>query len=108
MAKKEVGPGVKCRIIGTSIGPSGKSMGMIVKVVGRADPPNHVVWGPMWDVEAVDGRSFQVKITSPDMQDSHLRESKNSVCATDWLEPLDEDTLPPKVQEREKDLDLTH
>lgn len=104
MAKKEIGPGVKCKVIGTAVGPTGSSMGKIVRVVDRADPPIHVVWGEMWDVEAIDGKPFKVKITSPDMQTSSFRESNNSTCAVDWLEPLDDDMLPPQVQEREQQL----
>ena len=104
MAKREVGPGVTCRIVGSSRGPSGASIGKIVKVIGLAEPPVHVVWGDMWDVEAVDGSVFKVKITSPDMQTSNLQDSKYAVCATDWLEPVEEDTPPPAVKEREVEL----
>lgn len=103
MAKK-IEPGVKCRVIGSARGPSGASVGKIVKVVDRADPPMHVMWGEMWDVEAIDGSMFQVQITSPDMQIKSIRESRNATCAADWLQPLDDDQMPPKVQEKEREL----
>jgi len=106
MAKK-VEPGVICRIIGSSVGPTGSSVGKIVKVRDRADPPDHVVWGDMWDVEAIDGSQFRVKITSPDMQSHTFRESNNATCADDWLEPLDDDQLK-KFYEAEKERDLVN
>jgi hypothetical protein len=101
---KEIKPGIKCRIVGSAMGPKGSSIGKIVKVVGLAEPPVHVVWGDMWEVEAVDGSVFKVKITSPDMQTSNLQDSKNAVCAGDWLEPLEDDPTPPAVKEREVEL----
>lgn len=108
MAKKEVGPNVLCRVIGSSVGPSGTTVGRIVKVVDKADPPEHVVWGPMWDAIPADGQPFKVKITSPDMQSHIFRDSNNATFASDWLEPLEDDTLPPKAETTEKERDLVN
>jgi hypothetical protein len=105
MSKREVGPNVKCRIIGSQRGPEGSSVGKIVNVVSRADPPTHIVWGPMWDVESLDGKPFKVIVTSPDMQTTTLQDGgMNAVCAEDWLEPLTDDPEPPKVAEKEREL----
>jgi hypothetical protein len=104
MAKKEVAPGVKCRLISSALGPKGSSVGKIVRVVCRSDPPTHVVWGPYWDIVSVDGTPFKVKITSPDMQTSHIRESMNASAAQDWLEPIDDDEDLPKAKAEEHEL----
>jgi hypothetical protein len=108
MAKKEVGPGVVCRIIGSSVGPKGSSIGKIVRVLGLTDPPIHALWGDMWDVEAIDGSMFEVKITSPDLTTTHIQQSRGCVCATDWLDPLDEDPTAPKADATERERDLVN
>lgn len=108
MAKKEVGPGVTCRIIGSSVGPRGSSIGRIVRVIGLTDPPIHVLWGEMWEVEAIDGSMFEVKITSPDMATSHIQKSRGAVCATDWLDPLEDDPTPPKAETIKHERDLVN
>jgi hypothetical protein len=102
--KKQVGPNVICRIIGSARGPKGSSVGKIVKVIGRSEHPEHVVWGPMWDVKKVDGTPFEVEVTSPDLQTKKIVQNAFAACAEDWLEPLDDDPEPPKVQEKEHEL----
>ncbi len=102
---KKVAPGVKCRVVGSSIGPTGSSVGRIVNVIALADPPEHVVWGPVWDCEAADGKPFNVKITSPDMQTTQIQAGRtNATFAEDWLEPLDDDPEPGMTRQAEKEI----
>ncbi len=103
---KEIKPGVTCRVISSSRGPNGSSVGRLVKVVDQADPPIHIVWGEMWDCEALDGKGFDVKITSPDMQTSDFSKSNNATFAGDWLEPLEDE--PPKDETRVQEKELTN
>lgn len=103
--RKEPYPGAVCRVIGSQLGPKGSSIGRKVKVISEADPPIHVVWGQMWECEAMDGMPFKVVITSPDMQTTSTRESSNAVFAGDWLQVLEDDAPPAKVDE--KDIALT-
>jgi hypothetical protein len=101
MAKKEVYPGARCRIIGSANGPNGKSVGRIVTARYIQTGAPHTLWGEVWVVEDVDGVPFDRTPNDgilPDMTQCH--------CPEDWLLVLDDDPESPKAQERERE--LTH
>lgn len=102
--RREPYPGAKCRVIGSQLGPKGSTVGRVVKVIDRADPPEHIAWGPMWDCVPLDGMPFKVVITSPDMQTTSTRDSSNATFAQDWLEVIEDDPEPPKVEEKQQEL----
>jgi hypothetical protein len=101
--KKDVFPGAKCRVISSQRGPAGSSVGRIVRAVSLHSYP-HVVWGDMWDCEPLDGKPFEVVITSPDLQTTTVRTANFATVAADWLEVLEDDPEPPKVVEKTEEL----
>lgn len=99
MARKEIKPNMRCRIIGSINGPTGTSVGRICITVGIIPGVPHTLWGPMWLVESADGKPFAVK-----HEDGREYENLRCSAAEDWLEPLEDDPEPPKVETKEIEL----
>ena len=99
MANKEIKPGMRCRIIGSINGPKGTSVGRICNTLHIVPGVPHTLWGPMWLVESVDGKPFDVK-----HEDGEEYNGYRCCCAEDWLLPLDDDPELPKAQEKETEL----
>lgn len=101
MAKKNVHPGARCRIISSASGPNGKSVGRIVTARYIQTGAPHTLWGEVWVVEDVDGVPFDRLPNDgllPDMTQCH--------CPEDWLEIIEDDPMPPKAEEVERERTL--
>ena len=94
MAKKEVGPGAVCRVIGGNKGPASPNIGRIVKVLNRhPNPKPHSLWGVIWQCAAQDGLGFQIHRDQSEEYGTGKAMQNIADLPTDWLEPLEDDEL---------------
>ena len=98
--KKEVYPGARCKIIGSSVGPKGTSVGRFCYAIGKAKSLTgepHTLWGFIWECESADGKPFDII-----QGDGTIKRSLRAAFAEDWLLVVEDDPEPPKVQEKEQ------
>ena len=104
MAKK-IEAGVVCRVIGGNSGPKSPNIGRIVVVLGaHPNPVPHTVWGQIWHCQAKDGKPFAILRDNAEEYGGGHAFSLTADLAEDWLEPLEDDMLPPMALEREKEI----
>ena len=110
MAKKEVGPGVKCKVVGGNMGPKSPNIGRIVVVLNQhTNPKPHTVWDVIWECAPADGKGgFLIKRDNAEEYGTGAPMATIAAFPTEWLEPLDDDTLPPKTETTEKERDLVN
>lgn len=102
---KPILPGMRCRVVDSSKGIQGTSVGRIVRVEQYADPVRHFWWGVMVDCSPDDGKGdFEAMINSPCSTKTDIKKMSNATFATVWLEPIEEDPLPPKEETRLKEI----
>lgn len=106
MAKKEVGPGVKCRVIGGNMGPKSPNIGRIVVVLNlHTNPHPHTLWDTIWECTAADGKGgFPLKRDNAERYGSGPPMATIACFPTEWLLPLEDDAPPAKVLEKETEL----
>jgi len=98
--KAPTAPNQLCRIIGSTAGPNGTSVGRkCVTVKKITDRPPHSLWGEMWECESADSLPFDIEYG-----DGTKKKSMRAVFAEDWLEVIEPDS---DVKEEEKEKELT-
>jgi hypothetical protein len=102
MAKKDVYPGARCRIIGSAVGPKGTSVGRVCIARGPAQSLYgypHSLWGQFWECESADGKPFDIK-----HDDGRVDRRMVAAFAEDWLEVIEDDEDLPKAKAKEHEL----
>lgn len=102
---KQIAPKVKCRVIGGNSGPNSPNIGRIVVVLNaHPNPHPHSVWGQIWQCASTDGLPFMIKRDNSEEFGPGLPSQNIADFPEEFLEPLEDDALPPAQLQREKEL----
>ena len=80
----EIKAGKEYRIMSSSVGPKGSSVGRKCRTNYKHGGPPHTLWGDIWNVSTIDGKPFVSEVGIGDSCD----------VAADWLEDADTPTNP--------------